>query len=558
MRGKKARGERSAYERFNAWTIITLIAAIFILIFIIYPFSVLIIKSFSGEGKGVSFEHYLRFFQSKYYMTTLLNSLKVSVCATVLSCLIGIPVAYITSRFDIRGKKIVDNMFIIAMFSPPFIGAYSWIVLLGRSGFITKLIKSIFGITIPSIYGFSGILLVFTLKLFPYVYLYVSGALGSMDASLEEAAENLGVNGLKKLTTITFPLILPTILSSALMVFMTSMADFGTPALIGEGFRVLPVCIYDEYMGEMGGNTAYANALSVIIILVAALVLWLQKKAISGRSYTMSGLRRPKIQEVRGLQRGLSAGFVYLVAFVAVLSQITVAVTSFIKTSGPVFLSGFGLGSYREAFGQLGTAIRNSFVFSLTAVAVMIVFAMLLAYLIVRKNSKMTNLIDSLIMFPYVIPGAVLGIMLVGAFNRKPLFLTGTMVIMIVSYIIRKMPFTLRSSIGILYQIESSVEEASISLGVPPMRTFFKITARMMMPGVVSGAILSWIETINELSSSMILYTGKTRTISVAIFDQVTSKGHYGTAAALATILTLVTIISLGICKKLSGGKISF
>ena len=119
------------------------------------------------------------------------------------------------------------------------------------------------------------------------------------------------------------------------------------------------------------------------------------------------------------------------------------------------------------------------------------------------------------------------------------------------------MPFTLRSSIGILYQIESSVEEASISLGVPPFKTFFKITARLMLPGVISGAILSWIATMNELSSSMILYTGATQTISVAIFNEVTSKAHFGTAAALATVLTVATICSLWLCKRLSGGKIS-
>jgi len=181
----------------------------------------------------------------------------------------------------------------------------------------------------------------------------------------------------------------------------------------------------------------------------------------------------------------------------------------------------------------------------------------LLAYLIVRKSCHLTNLIDTIAMFPYVIPGAVIGIMMVNSFNSRPILLTGTAVIMIVTYIVRKMPFTLRSSVGILYQIENSVEEASISLGVPPMQSFFRITARMMIPGVVSGAILSWIGTINELSSSMILFTGRTVTISVAIYQEVTHKAHFGTAAALATILTIATIFSLWLFRKLAGGKIT-
>jgi iron(III) transport system permease protein len=553
----KKRGNKSPLvSRFDSWTIVTLAAAILIIIFIIYPFSVMVIRSVVDKEGGFNVQHYIKFFKSKYYMTTLFNSLKVSLTATLLALIIGVPMAYATSRFKLKGKSIIDNMCILVMLSPPFIGAYSWIVLLGRNGFITNILKNITGIQIPSIYGFRGILLVFTLKLFPYVYLYVSGALGNIDASLEECAESLGVSNVKRLFTISFPLILPTILSSALMVFMTSLADFGTPALIGEGYRVLPVSIYDEYVGEMGGNTGFANALSVVIIFVALLVLNLQKKVISGRNYNMSALRAPVKRKLTPVTEVIVSALVFLVALVSILPQITVAVTSFINTSGPVFLPGFGLNSYIEAFSKLSTAIRNTFLLSIVAITIMILLALLLAYLAVRRSSKLTNLIDSMIMFPYVIPGAVVGIMLVSAFNRPPILLTGTAAIMIVSYIIRKLPFTLRSSIGILYQIEKSVEEASISLGVPPMRTFFKITARMMMPGVISGAILSWLGTINELSSSMILYTGRTMTISVAIYNEVTSKAHFGTAAALATILTISTILFLWLAKKISGGKV--
>lgn len=544
-------------DRFNGWTIVTYAILILILIFIVYPFSNLILSSVSSEDGGYTFEHYAKFFSSRYHRQSLINSFKVSFGATALSVLIGLPMAYFTSRYFMKGKKLIDNLCIIAMLSPPFIGAYSWILLMGRNGFITRGIRELTGIQLPSIYGFAGIMLVFTLKLFPFVYLYVSGALRSMDASLEEAAESLGVSGFRKLATITFPLILPTILSSALMVFMTSLADFGTPALIGEGFRVLPVSIYNEYLNEMGGNAAFASALSVVMIAVAMLVLILQKKAISGRSYHMSGLREPKRKHFGVVSRGLAHAFVYLIAILGVLPQITVAATSFIKTKGPVFQSGFGLNSYIEAFSKLGVAIRNSFIFSVAAIIIMILGALLLSYLVVRRSSRLTNFIDMLTMFPYIIPGAVIGIMLANAFNSPPLMLSGTAFILILSYVIRKLPFTLRSSVGILYQIESSVEEASISLGVPPMRTFFKITARLMLPGVVSGAILSWIASINELSSTMILYTGRTQTISVAIFTEVTSTARFGTAAALATILTIVTIGSLWLANRMSGGKIS-
>jgi len=157
-------------------------------------------------------------------------------------------------------------------------------------------------------------------------------------------------------------------------------------------------------------------------------------------------------------------------------------------------------------------------------------------------------------MFSYIIPGSVLGITLLLSFNKKPVLLSGTAIIIIIAFVIRRLPYTLRSSAAILYQISPSMEEASISLGDSPLKSFFKVTVIMMLPGVFSGAILSWITIINELSASIILYTGATRTMSVSIYTEVI-RASYGTAAALSTILTLTTIISLLIFFKLSGKK---
>jgi iron(III) transport system permease protein len=159
-------------------------------------------------------------------------------------------------------------------------------------------------------------------------------------------------------------------------------------------------------------------------------------------------------------------------------------------------------------------------------------------------------------MFPYVIPGSVLGVCLIVAFNRKPIILTGTAAIMIISYVVRKLPYTVRSGSAFLYQTDPSIEEASISLGVSPMKTFFTVVARLMLPGILSGAVLSWITCINELSSSIMLYAGGTSTIAVAIYQEVMRMSD-GTAAALASILTVTTIASLLIFLRISKGKVS-
>ena len=545
--------QKKVRHEFGFWSIVIIVLLVLAAIFIVYPFAKLFYQSFFPKGGAFSLSNYAKFFSKKYYMVGLRNSMIICVCTTILGTLIGIPMAYISTRFNIWGKRIINMAVVLSMLSPPFIGAYSWILLLGRAGFITKLLEKM-GIEIGSIYGFQGILLVFTLKLFPYVYMYVSTALQNFDSSLEEASESLGVHGFKRIWHVTLPVIMPTILSAALIVFMTSLADFGTPMLIGEGFKTLPVMIYEKYLSEVSSNASFASTLSVIIVCCSLLVLAIQKIIIARKNYTMSAMRPPEVVKLSTGKRILATAGVGLVALLAVLPQITVVVTSFLKTNGPLFVNGFSLDSYRAILGKLSTNIRNTFTFSVIAIIIMMILGLLLAYIIVRRRGKIANLLDTLVMFPYVIPGSVLGISLILAFNQKPVVLTGTVLILVVSYTIRKLPFTLRSSIATLYQIDPAIEEASISLGVPPMKTFAKTTAILMLPGMLSGAVLSFIATINELSSTIILYSGKTGTISVAIYTEIFKDG-YGTAAALATILTVSTVIALIIFDKISGGK---
>lgn len=540
-------------RKLNFWLLVIFGLLIFSTLFIVFPFGKLLLQSFYTADKGFTLDNFKRFFEKRYYWNSLMNSLKVCFWTTLLSVAIGVPMAYIATRYKLYFSRLINVMIVLSMLSPPFIGAYSWITLLGRNGVITKFLDSI-GIRIGSIYGFGGILLVFTLKLFPMVYLYVSGALKSIDYSLEEASENLGVAGFQRIWKITLPVILPTILSSALMVFMTALADFGTPRLIGEGFSTLPVIIYKEFMNEIGSDTSFASALSIIIILVSITVLFIQKWVLERKSYDMSALRPPPVIKLSPIKRAGFSIAVFLVAFLSILPQMTVFIQSFRKTNGPVFTSGWSLESYQAVIRRLSTNIRNTFTFALIAIALIVVIGMFASYLIVRRKNRVVSYLDTVLMFPYVIPGAVLGITLISAFNSGPIVLTGTIWIIIISYSIRKLPYTMRSSVGILYQIERSLEEASISLGVSPMKTFFKITGILMLPGVLSGAVLSFISCINELSSTLVLYTGHTSTISVAIFNAVTNDA-YGQASALATILTVTIIFALLVFNKLSGDR---
>lgn len=541
--------------KLDFWNIVTLLIIIVFAIFLIYPLLSLFLDGFKDSKSGVwSLMNYIQFFSKKYYTSALINSFKLTISVTVIAVLIGVPLAYFMSFYKIKGKGILEVLFIISMMSPNFIGAYSWILLLGRNGSVTKFLERALGINMPSIYGFAGMLLVFSLKLYPFIYIYVSGALKKIDVALSEAAESLGCGGLKKVFTVIMPLITPTLVAAALLVFMNCMADFGTPALIGEGYRVMPTLVYSEFVGESGGSANFAACMATIMIIITALVFFLQKWYINTKSFTMSSIRPIQPKEPKGIFKVLIYVYIYLLAGLSIIPQAMVVYTSFKATKMQVFVDGFSLGSYKKVADKALAAVTNTYVFCFFAIVIIITLGMLIAYLTVRRRSVLTSAIDSIAMFPYIVPGSVLGITLLIAFNHKPLMLAGTAFIIIISLVIRRLAYTLRSSSAILYQISPSMEEAAVSLGDTPAKSFIKVTAKMMLPGVASGAILSWITIINELSSSVMLYTSKTKTMSVAIYNEVI-RASYGPAAALASILTLTTVISLLVFFKVSGSK---
>ncbi|MGL5433901.1 MAG: ABC transporter permease [Lachnospiraceae bacterium] len=542
-------------KRYDIWTVIT--AAIFLLyvLFMLYPlFSLFVSSVIDPQSGGFSFHYFQKFFSKKYYLNTVVNSFKVTACVTILAVAIATPLAYVMTTVKIRGSEWIRVLILISSMSAPFIGAYSWILLLGRNGSITNMMKQVFGIQTFDIYGFTGIVIVLTLQLVPLIFTYVSGALKNMDNSLIEAAESMNCTGIQKMFRVIMPLILPTILAGAILVFMRAIADFGTPMLIGEGFKTIPVLVYAEFMGENGGENGFAAAISILVILLTTGAFLIQKFISAKMSYSTSALNPIQAKKETGIKNVLAHAFVYLYLLIALLPQMCVIETSFRRTSGMVFKPGYSLDSYRSAFSKMESAIKNTMVLGVIALVVIIFISILIAYVTVRRPNMLSGMLDVATMMPYIVPGSILGISLIAAFNKKPLILTGTAFIMVVAFAIKRMPYTVRSSSAILRQIGPSVEEASLSLGASSMKTFYKITLPMMMAGVISGAIMSWITIITELSSSIMLYTGHTRTMTISIYSEVI-RGNYGIAAALSTILTMITIGSIFVLFKVTGSK---
>lgn len=543
--------KNNAKKPLDIWLIISLSVMGLYLLFLLYPLFKLFYSAVFVNGE-LSLGNFVAFFTKSYYTKSILNSMSVSILATIITLIIGVPLAYFYQMYEIKGKSVLQVIAILCSMSAPFVGAYAWIELLGRSGIITKFIYDTFGITIPNIYGFNGILLVLALQLFPLVFLYVSGALKNVDNSLLEASENMGCNGTKRFFKVIIPLITPTIIAASLMVFMRAFADFGTPQLIGEGYQTFPVVIYNAYFAETGSDHGFGAAVSVIGIAITAVIFLLQRYVNGKFTFTMNAMHSIERKKATGIKGVLINFYCWFIVLLAFMPQIFVAYSSFRKTSGKIYVDGFSLESYQYAFSHLKKAIPNTFIFGALSLVIIILLAILIAYLVVRRNNVVNRMIDIVSMVPYIIPGSVVGIALVMGFSTKPLILSGTMAIMIIALVIRRIPYTIRSSVATLQQIPMSIEEAAISLGSSKLQAFFTITVPMMANGILSGAIMSWVTIITELSTAVILYNYSTVTLTLATYTYVL-RGSYGYASAYATILTVATVISLLVYMKITG-----
>ena len=491
--------------RWDLWMIVTVGVSIFYMLFLLYPLISMLSKSVIGEDGGFTWQYFAKVFQKKYYQRAIWGSLKISATVTLITVLLATPLAYIMSTVKIRFASALQILILVSSMSAPFIGAYAWIMLCGRNGTITNFLLNTFGIKLGDIYGFKGCVIVMSLQLYS-------------------------------------------------LVFMRTFADYGTPMLIGENYNTLPVVVYKEFLSEIGSSDGMAAAISIIAIVITTAVFLLQKYIANRKVFSMSALHPVEPKKLHGVKNVLAHAYCYILVGLAIMPQCYVIYSSFRNTSGKLYTEGFGLGSYKEAFSTVGSSIVHTYALAFAAIFVIVLVSLFVSYVVVRRRNVFNAAIDVVSMFPETVMGSILGIALLTTFNKKPLLLTGGAFIMILSYTIRRMPYTIRSSSAILRNISPSIEEASINLGASDFKTFFKVTVPMMMSGVISGAILSWIMIITELSTSIILYTSKTKTMTLEIYSQII-RGNDGVASAISAILTFSTLIALAVFFKVSGKK---
>ena len=543
----------TARRGFDPWTLVLAGAWTLVFLLLLYPLSSILRASLVGPDGTIGLANYAEVLGHPAYRRIIANTILVGFGGMAGALVLGLTLAVLTTRFRIRGRAIVTTLAVIALISPPFIGAYAWIILFGANGAIRRFVVDL-GIAMPPIYGTTGVILVFAFKFFPHVYLITAGALGNVSRSVEEAAESLGATPLSRLFKITLPMILPATSAAALLTFVLSIADFGTPRMIGRDLDVLATEAFTLFAAELGGNPGMASTVSLVLIALSMSVVLLQRYVARRNVYHGSMIVRVEPRRLRGARALAAYVVVYLIVGIGALPAAIVAYSSFRQTRGPIFRPGFGLQSYERVLYTVPDVVINTLTFSFAALVAIVLVGTVVGVLVARRRNAPAALLDGTLMIPYVIPGIVMGIAFIASFNEGPLAITGTGAIIVLAVFIRRLPYAVRGASAALRQVSPSLEEAAISLGYGPVRTFLKVTVPLIMPGIVAGGLLSFVTAMNELSSSLVLYVGSTMTMPVKIYLSVID-GEYGTAAALSTILIAVTAAAVYGALRLSGNE---
>lgn len=529
-------------------------------LFLLYPIGSMVLHSLVRSGDelqlgNLTLSNFSRFFTSPLYRRATVNSLYISILTTAAALAIGIPMALIMNRIAIPFKLFLTSLATLPLILPPFVGSYSWVLLLGRSGVVNYLLEQWFGWRLPDIYGPGGMILAMACSYYPFVFLMTLAGLAAADPFLEESASVMGAGAFRRLRTVVLPLVLPSVGAGAVTVFMRTIGNFGVPAILGGEYYVLPTLAYFQVVGYFNLNTASAIAMVNALFSVAAILLlrYLTARGDYVTIYTQA--RAPRLV-THPVARALGLAYVVLVLVVSLAPHLTVVVGSLAtRWAGTPFPTAWGLDNYRRAFVHARQSIIVSIWLATLSTVLCVVIGTVLSYVATKRRLWGRWLLDVTVTLPFLLPGIVVGVAMLSAFATPPLLLAGTWAILVVSYFVRRMPYVFRSGVAAFSQVHQEMEEASQVAGAPWAYTFRKVMLPLVAPGVLSGALISFSTLIGELSTTIIVFSPRYKPITVAIYEYVISD-TLGPAFALGTVLLAVVLASILLANRIAGQRV--
>jgi iron(III) transport system permease protein len=558
---------RKLFGNFGIAEILLAVSVLILVIVVAVPILLILWTALFVDG-SLNTRDILKILSQPDTYKALKNSLIIAAGVTFFSTITGVFFAWLVSRTDLPLKEAMKVLFLIPFMLPPFIGALAWKMLLSpQAGYINKYLSDLFGLdgSLFNIYSLSGIIAVETMYLFPFVFLQVAGALERMDPTLEESARISGAGLLTITRKITIPLMTPSIAAGALLVALYSLAHFGVPAVLGteRGIYNIPTKIYEQIYQSGGSFVAIRTGtiLSSILLIAAGLILYLQNLVLkAGRFQVIAGKSmRPMLLKLRGLKIPLLLFSILYIFITVILPTATIFLVGSLKTYGISFtLENMSLANLKYILFQwkmTKDAIWNSLYLALGAASVTMITGTLISYSIVKIKVRGRFILEFLGLLPFSVPGTVIAIGVILMWSGKfGINLYNTAWIIFIAYIARYMAFSLKSNSAALEQVSDSLEEAARACGATHWQSLKDIVIPLIKPGMVAAFFLVFLPALRELTTSILLYGPRTRTIGVAIYA-LNEDGETVYAATLASVALVIIIVGQLVIKRITRSR---
>ncbi|MEH1011756.1 iron ABC transporter permease [Micromonospora sp. CPCC 206060] len=529
--------------------------------YVVQPMLATFFESVGADGA----ENYASFFSADgVARASLMTSLIISAASVLLCGIVGVAMAFLLKRFSFPGRRLIEAIILVPAALPPLIGAISFQLLYSETGILPRGLQQLFGTAEPVLpfSGIAGVLVVHTFTMYPFFYLSASAALAGMDPSVEEAAYNLGAGRVRVWRTVLLPMLTPALVSASLLVFMTSLASYTAPLLFGVDQTMTMQIYINRTNGDLPMASTYASVLGVVSVLFLLGMRWYEGR----RSYRSQskGVAAHRREITNPFGRWFALGGSVLATAVLLAPVATIALVAFSADGSwttEVIPSQYTTDNFRTIFTEprAFTPILNSLQMSLIATVGCVAVGVLIAYAVRRLTFVGRGLLDVAVMLAWALPGTVVAINLISAFSTGNAFsfgqvLIGTFWIMPLAYFVRFLPLVFRSSSATLAQIDPSLEEAARNLGASWWRAFGTVTLRLMLPGVLAGALLAFVHGVGEFVASVLIYTASTAPISVEINNRMYSF-EVGTAAAYGMLQVVLIFVVMVVSGRLETGR---
>jgi iron(III) transport system permease protein len=528
--------------------------ALLLAVLVLLPMAWLVVTSLRDAAKAFTLDHYRHLFVDPAFVKPLVTTLWTSAAVGTICVVTAAPMAWLVARTDLPGKRLMRTLILASFVTPPFLGAFAWVLLGGpNAGLLNKWYYALFDLkpfvdaALINIFSAWGMVFVMALYTFPYVFTFVANSLDVIPSELEEASAILGAPAWRTAAHITLPLVVPALLAGFLVAFLQSMTLFGTPAILAlpAGVDTMTTKIWSLF--QFPPQLGLAAAASLPLLLITVVLLRTQTAIMGRRGYSVIGGKSSGARLIRLGPWKIPALslFAIVLGCSIVLPYGVLLRTAFVKNwSGPV-IGNFSLEHWRFVFfefSQTKSAFVNTFVLGVTAATAATILVTVVGYLGLRKLVWGHRYLAFLATAPVAIPGIVLAVGLFLSYTQPPLVLYGTLWIIFLAYLTKELPVGYQQVASSLKSVHPELEDASRIFGATRLRALFDITAPLIRNGVIATWILVFIGSIRELSATILLFTARTKTISVTMFD-LRESNDWGPIAVLSITMLVITFV---------------